>query len=445
MALIIAGVVLAYAGLAAALLRLGRAWVNPVFLILVYYLLNYPVRGFLLLEFPDRFNVHQFTEAEILGGLWYSSCYVLLFVGAYLLLLRVFSIQFYTPELRPRPMDQRLFLLTAAAVGVSGLIVMGYEISVGGSFSLGTEIEQLRRPFWVNVAGLPYSLRWFAICMGVLLWIRDRTGLIACATLLLIALSLGEALVTTAKGIVIAFLLLFLFVDNLLTGRVVRLSVLFVGILLSVLFSTYSYYARYSGGIGLESLEDYTNALVAFLEDDVLQIVDEGVISIVERATYYLDALLLMARTDASMEAGPYALGSLVELANLLPRGLEFFPEQYSFDRYVTHAVWGEYDFSQIFIGRIGESYFVLGHAGLLYALVHASIFAYVASRWRPLSRNVAGVALYFAILQGWLYQDASLTYQVKNLITIVLCYLLASAAVRLVSLKRGAVALEQT
>ena len=57
------------------------------------------------------------------------------------------------------------------------------------------------------------------------------------------------------------------------------------------------------------------------------------------------------------------------------------------------------------------------------------------------MSRSVAGTALYFAILQGWLYQDASLVYQVKNLIAILLCYAMVRTACALTLPRNGPVA----
>ena len=204
--------------------------------------------------------------------------------------------------------------------------------------------------------------------------------------------------------------------------------------LVIIVFSSYSYYARYFGGVGFESIGEYRDFVASFVSGDLTPAIEERLENIVDRGTYYLDALILMSRSDLSIGAGVYALGSLVELINLIPRALGIVAEQYSFDRYVSFAVWGELTFTQVFIGRIGESFFVMGFAGLLYALVHASIFAFVASRWSQLSREIGGIALYFAILQGWLYQDASLTYQIKNLIAIVLCYILAKAMVRLIS-----------
>jgi len=72
----------------------------------------------------------------------------------------------------------------------------------------------------------------------------------------------------------------------------------------------------------------------------------------------------LIARSASAVDPGPYAWGSLVELTNLVPRALGIFQEQYSFDRYMTEVVWGQSGFSQIFVGRIGESFFVLGFGG---------------------------------------------------------------------------------
>jgi hypothetical protein len=412
---------LVYAALAAALFRLGRPWANPAFLILVYYFFNYPVRAILLTAFPDAFNVQAFTADEVTNALEYSTLYVALFIGTYLLLLQGFGIRFDFQGVREEPADSRIFAVATALVLVSGLITIGYEISVGGTFSIATEVQALQRPFWVNVCALPYALKWFALCMGAFLWIRSRSRAVVTATVLLAALCAAEAVVTTGKGIVLAFLLLFLFVDNLATGRVLRLGVVLVGGIVGVLFSAYSYTARLQGSLGFGSVEEHYE----FIAETAASSFDEIVLeNIIDRGTYYLDALVLIARSDAAAEAGPYAYGSLVELANLVPRATGLISEQYSFDRYVTWAVWGDSTFAQVFVGRIGESFFVLGYAGLIYALLYALIFAGVAALWRRMTQSIAGISLYFAVLQGWLYQDASLLFQLKNLIGIVLCYL---------------------
>src|SRR5437667_3080762 len=230
MTVAITGVLIVYGVLVATLLRLGKPWVNPIFLVLLYYLFNYPVRAFLLHEYPDQFNNYSFTDGEILAGLGYSTCYVLIFVVAYLLLLKRFRIRFDLSSLREGPLDSRLFFLTAFSVLLSGVVTLGYEVSVGGSFSLGSDIEELRRPFWVNLVGVPYVLRWFSICMGLLLWLRRRGFAVGLVTALLIAFSTVEAFVTTGKGVIVSLLLLFLFLDNLMTGRVFRVSVLLIGV-----------------------------------------------------------------------------------------------------------------------------------------------------------------------------------------------------------------------
>lgn len=421
-----------YAALAVVLLRRGKAWVNPVFLVLLYYLFNYPVRAFLLVQYPESFNTYAFNEAEIQAGLAYATCYVLVFVGTYLFLLDRLRVRFDLAQLREGVLDRRIFFMSALLVLFSGAVIIGYELSVGGAFALGGEIEELQRPFWVNVASLPHALLWFAIAMGLVLWFKGRNRLVGFLMVALLVLVVLEAFLTTGKGIVAALFLLLLFLDNLLNGRVLRPSLAVTGTAVLVMFSTYSYYARYTGGIALDTFDDYTAFLSGFAAQDIPEAIAEQLDRILDRGTYYLDALILMSRTEVAPEHGPYALGSLVELSNLVPRAFGIVGEQYSFDRYVTLAVWGGLDFSQVFIGRIGESYFVLGFAGLIYAVLYGGIFAYVASWWPRLSGSVAGIALYAAILLGWLYQDASLTYQLKNLIAIVLCYALAKALARI-------------
>src|SRR5687768_9758088 len=83
-----------YAAFAVAAMRFGRPWANPVFLVLIYYVFNYPLRAILLGAYPDAFNVHSFTPDEVASALEYSTLYVILFVGTYLLLLQRFGIRF---------------------------------------------------------------------------------------------------------------------------------------------------------------------------------------------------------------------------------------------------------------------------------------------------------------------------------------------------------------
>src|SRR5438876_4704493 len=203
MTVVIGAVGIVYAALTAALFRFGKPWANPMFLVLLYYFFNYPVRAFLLSEYPESYNgTYFFTDAEILVALTYSSCYVIIFVGAYLLLLNHFRVRLDFAGLRQSPVDVNLFFFTALLVLLSGAMSIGYELSAGGSFSLGADIEALRRPFWVNVASLPYSLKWVCICMGIFLWFKNRDFSSTVLTVLLCTLVLLEAVLSTGKGVV---------------------------------------------------------------------------------------------------------------------------------------------------------------------------------------------------------------------------------------------------
>src|SRR4029077_21246927 len=174
---IIGMVALVYAGLIAMLLRLGRPWLNPMFFVLVYYTLNYPVRAYLLLEFPEAFNIYQLSDDDILLGLTYSTCYVVVFVSAFLLLARALRIRFDAIVLPPAGLvDLRFFNLVTLLVLVSGVVTIGYEVAVEGMFSGATDIEGWRRPRWVYLAGLPYSLKGLALCLGCLLLAVTRSA-----------------------------------------------------------------------------------------------------------------------------------------------------------------------------------------------------------------------------------------------------------------------------
>src|SRR3954462_9261724 len=136
MTAIIGMVVLVYAGLIAMLLRLGRPWLNPMFFVVVYYTFNYPVRAYLLLEFPEAFNLYQLGEDDILFGLMYSTCYVVLFVPAFMVLALALRIRFDAIDLPPvTALDLRFFNTITLLVLVSGMVTIGYEVAIEGMFS----------------------------------------------------------------------------------------------------------------------------------------------------------------------------------------------------------------------------------------------------------------------------------------------------------------------
>lgn len=432
MILLIFLVVIVYALIFQRLSRFGRLWVNPPFFVLAYYFFNYPLRAILIVYFPEEFNArHGFTDYEVVAGLTYSTVYVLVFAGAYLALIEQYAVRFDFDGLARMPDTYSFYFILVVTVFLTGVVSIGYEISVGGAFSLGGDIEELRRPFLINLLSVPYTLKWFAIILGVLIWLKTQNTTVALTLVGLSILITVESVLVTSKGAFVTFALVFFFIDNLLTGKVVRLSVLLPVIAIGFVFSAYSYYARISGGLSQGSLGEYWDFVKTFMQGDILAEVDDSAINVIDRGTYYLDGLILMIRGDHGyVEHGPYAFGSLIELANLIPREFNFTVEQYSFDRYVTNAVWGDWSFAQIFIGRIGESYFVLGLLGIVYAFIHSAIFAAVACQWKRLSGSLEGVAFFFALFLGWLHQDASLFYQVKSLIALVVSYFLIKGLV---------------
>lgn len=403
--------------------RLGRVWINPMTFVLVYYFFNYPVRALLIVYFPDTYNSLFFEDGDVILGLVYSAVYVAIFVGTYVFILRTFRVTFECPALVSCKLDTRLFLVSSTVVLLAGAAVLGYEVESGGSFSLGQDIQELRRPLWVNLFGVFFSLKWFSLCLGVLVSIRTKNPKLVFATFLILLMIVAEGILSTGKGFLAVLFLMFLFIDNFLTGRIVRLPVALVGAIILIFFSAYSYYSRINIGFGAESEGGFKDFFNFFSSGDVFGVVGDQLEIMLDRGTYYLDGLIIMIRDGLAVAPGPYAFGSAIEIFNIIPRAAGLGIEQYSFDRHITESVWKSWVFSQIFIGRIGESYFVLGYLGVIYGVINASVFAFVARRWKSSSKSLAGIALYFSVLVSWLHQDASLFYQIKSLLYILIAF----------------------
>jgi len=138
----------------------------------------------------------------------------------------------------------------------------------------------------VNIASSLFSIKWFALCLGILIAIRTKQLGIAFVSLIILAMIMAEGILSTGKGFVATIVLLLIFIDNFLNGRTIRLPLLLIGSVVLVLFSSYSYYSRYYIGFGGESVGGFTGFVNFFDSGDVSGLVTDNLVNIIDRGTY---------------------------------------------------------------------------------------------------------------------------------------------------------------
>jgi hypothetical protein len=194
---------------------------------------------------------------------------------------------------------------------------------------------------------------------------------------------------------------------------------------IGIVFSVYSYLARSYGDVRGEFSVAKLRGTIEAVRESEHDAGTVGLLGLVDRFNY-LDGLALAIRRGPGGD-DDYELGSLNELAMLVPRQL--WPERplYSFNHHVTASVWRESYFSETPIGRTGESYYVLGALGVLLGALYGWLFTVAFRSTLAPARSAFSQAFYFFVLTVLLIPDAYLTYNLKPITYLAPVILLAA------------------
>ena len=154
---------------------------SPIFIVLFFYLLQYPIRAICLYlsidtSFESIFDNgnYSFNSEEIVEALIYASLYCFLLVGSYTIFSNnhIYSsldinknINIKTNNLQ----STAIFILFFAYVSV-----FFYRFMNGDIYSLYYELDDLKRPFLVNLLYIIMSLKWFWLAYWFLCFLKKK-------------------------------------------------------------------------------------------------------------------------------------------------------------------------------------------------------------------------------------------------------------------------------
>lgn len=409
-------------------------WVSPLAVVLLFYAFNYPLRAAVLfftsgtsLEWGGDSWEYSFSREEIVDALTYATLFMGFLVGFYSLLCKRRE-GWLAHKAMPYPsgLSNSWQLFTFYSLFLAYVLVFIYRAMTGELFGLYEKLEELKRPFFINVLFLVMSLKWFLLGYGFLQFQTRKSLRVLVLTVSMSLTIIVSTIVSTGKGEMVTFALLWIIGIWLVRRRIPRYTVAVAACAVMV-FAFYSYSARkyaYHGvrDAGESTLKTVQNTVktVAKRHEADKDLWKKQAPMMFNRFQG-LDGLIMCQRKKPFLNDNMYIAGSLVEFGNAFPRPIWPTRPHLSFNHHVTHAVWGRsyYSFLEMPIGRIGESFFVLSWAGLFYALFYALFWNWLYVRFMMRARDNIGLALYLCLLCLIVLPDAYLVYNWK-LVTVV-------------------------
>lgn len=413
---------------------------SPLGIVLLFYLFNYPLRAIMLfvaagtdLEWAFNSRVWLFSQDEICAALFYAT----LFVGC---LVMVYSMRsgkrqavphYYKRKSQQSGLNTNRQRMVFFSLFLAYIVFFAHQLVSGELFGLYESIEDLKRPFLVNLIGIISHLKWFLVAYAFLRVQRTKSTRVIILAISVSATIIISALVSTGKGDLVALALLWAICVWLVRGKIPKFTFALATIAV-IMFAFYSYTARRLDYAGIRSMQgssivesiSRTADIVLSAHNDDAGLWKEQAGAVFSRFQG-MDGLIMCQRRNSVFGDGLYVAGSLVEFGNAVPRLVWPTRPHLSLNHHVTHAVWGwpDYYLVELPIGRIGESFYVLNWGGLLYAILYAYLWRWFYKTFMLRSRNDLDTAFYLSVLFLMVLPDAYLTYNWQRLVVMVAAY----------------------
>jgi len=379
----------------------------------IFYFLNYPLRAFILISKSDN----EFSYGQILSALSYATLFVIILLLIYIR-NKGAGIDNYNPQKIPVEAED-IFICHATFIISLGIFIYSYYN--GKLFGLYTDEADLYSTFSSNLIMMFDSVKWFCIASCAIVYSKIRRRVFLVELITIVATIFFQSVASTAKGPLVALMLFYLFVTSLNHAKINHLLIVMTSIII-YLYMKATYLIRYFGVVrGEFSLEQITSNyadLRSFY--DASENIEQLSGSVADRFNY-LDGLILTMQNFRLLDNGYYSLGGIAELLNILPRFVWEDRPLINFNIYLTQNIWGfEGLVSETPIGRIGESFFVLGYGGLLYAILYGKLLSFVENKIFNNS-SISYLSMYFVILYYYVWSDAHIMFYWKTILWVIL------------------------
>ena len=378
---------------------------------LVFYFLNYPLRAFILINSSD----FEYSYEQILLALVYATIFMIVLLISY---KRSASAGIYTynhENIKVNDKDKFICHVTF----VITVTVFNYRMITGEMFGLYEDESALYDSFSGNFIKMFDSVKWFCIAASAIIYSINKQKIYLIELLVTASIIVFGAVASTSKGAIVALLLFYLFMKSIHKTRINYFG-LFITSIAIYFYMKITYLIRYYGVVRGEftleqMISNYSDLMQFYYANEFTSTTTN---SITNRFNY-LDGLILTIQKLDIFNYGLYSLGSFSELLNIIPRFIWNDRPLINFNIYLTQHIWGnEGIISETPVGRIGESFLVLGGAGIIYALFYGKLFSLIENKVIENS-SVSYFSMYFVVLYYYVWSDSHLVFYWKTLLFV--------------------------
>lgn len=380
---------------------------------LIFYFLNYPLRAFILINSSDC----EYSYVQILLALVYATIFIMVLLVGYKQSVSAGIYNYNQENIKVNDKDKFVCHVTF----VITVTVFSYRIIKGEMYGLYDDESALYDSFGRNLIKMFDSVKWFCMAASAIIYSINKQRIFLIELLITASIIVFGAVASTSKGAIVSLLLFYLFVKSINKTRINYFG-LFITSVAIYFYMKITYLIRYYGVVrgefNLEQMiNNYSNLMQFYYASESATAISN---SIANRFNY-LDGLILTIQKFDILNNGLYSLGSISELLNIIPRFIWNDRPLINFNIYLTQNIWGyEGIISETPVGRIGESFLVLGVAGIFYALFYGRLFSLIENKVFEHS-NVSFFAMYFVVLYYYVWSDSHLVFYWKTLVFIVI------------------------
>jgi hypothetical protein len=404
-----------------AVLRGGQReflWSHIFALPWIWFAFNYPIRAIVLgsqLSSNSYVSSPALEDSELISALIFATAFYSIMGG-----LVIFAIGSRTPSLRSNSRSDVWACRVLFGLSVSSL---AFRLYTGRVFGLYESEADLQTDFLSNLILSLDILKWATLMAAALLWAVAKESEHLFMVVVLTALILAIAVLSSSKGPIFQMVCLYLVGRSLIRKRV-QWSLVIPGVVLAVLYGAVSYLqrtftlvrGRFEFGSVQGSFYDLLSAIERLSLDDLW---DLGGESLLLRLNY-LDALALSFRRFGEIDNPMYQFGGMSELLTVIPRMFWSDRPIINFNFYATEFVWGHIGvLAETPIGRAGEAALVLGWGGLLMGAVYGLLFGQIGRFFLSGPQTPIRLGAYCALLVGYVWPDSHAVFLWKNVAVI--------------------------
>ena len=370
-------------------------WLLPFSAFNVIYLLNYPFKAlFFVYPVVDPEYIKtalKFSFNDLLSGLVYSTVFYLVFNISAIWLLRKYDkgpsrakkiVVQHLPKLKNFSLFVFCVICAIFFQRLSSLKYYGF--GVGASYNL----------LDIAVANLT-SITYLLFFVLLVLWHKTRSRRYLAGLGVLFGFVLTDSIFSTSKAPLVILLFIY-FIYKGYVKEALNRKLLFGGLILIFFQVYYSYSARYFGNV-------WDKITVAQVQDNMgiifpnFDAINDKVLSGFFNRFELMDNLVYIMKRAGRTDKGYFEYGSLIELLNVIPR--YFWPSKpnLSIDYFLVDKVEGTgMQGVSAGMGIIGESFFVMGYAGILMGVVYSLLLFSFYFFFYHKSANLFFVLFYF-------------------------------------------------